>query len=161
MSLTMLSGERPFARPSRLGPPVPSPTTLTFKPVRPSVVNCICPLAGGCRGEARPDTMLKGHLRQSEIAPHCQLAHAYIAPVCASLVCAALILLQPMGFTAALRWRSVAAACGERLPFGHAGDHRGTLQRLTMDAARARNDVVLLGLRYGPNASAIAGFAAL
>ena len=31
---------------------------------------------------------------------------------------AALIILPPMGFTAAQRWRSVAAACGERLPFG-------------------------------------------
>ena len=33
---------------------------------------------------------------------------------------AALLLLLPMGFTAALRWRAVAAACGERLPFGKA-----------------------------------------
>ena len=48
------------------------------------------------------------------------VARAIFSNIQVPVLAAALILLPPMGFTAALRWRSVAAACGERLPFGHA-----------------------------------------
>lgn len=45
------------------------------------------------------------------------VARAIFLNVQVPFLAAALILLLPMGFTAALRWRSVAAACGERLRF--------------------------------------------
>src|SRR5262245_20889213 len=42
MRRTLPAAGRPCSRPRRLGPPVPRPTTLTFRPVRPNVVYCIC-----------------------------------------------------------------------------------------------------------------------